>query len=369
MLFFLPLVTCLRIVSAASRSYTIPQGHGPYRVHLETRELDDRSRQDPYNASHIRRLMISRFDPQPAVDCKQTKKVPYFPPAVAQAEADILAPYDYPKDIWAKFNLEVCESPAYPTQKYPVALFSPGLNTSRLFYNSLATEITSHGFTVITIDHPYDVDVVQFPNGDIIYGGSVKETNASLIKALDVRGDDCKFVLNALGLNQNVVMFGQSFGGAAAATAERKDPRIRGGVNLDGFMFGPVVSKGIPQPQGRSFLLWGSDGHNTTDGQDTTWATFWASIEREKKLWKREMSVKNSTHGSYWDVNILVDVAGIRDSLTDLAQLLIGPIPGERVWHILGRYLPAYFRFALGAQEDEIYEHPSKQFPEVEILR
>ncbi|KAJ4292039.1 hypothetical protein N0V90_009938 [Kalmusia sp. IMI 367209] len=295
----------------------------------------------------------------------------------AAIEDEILAEYDYPKGLWARFVHQVCKISANghmtekeKRRKFPLALLSPGLNTTRFFTNHLAQELASRGFTVITIDHPYDTDVVEFPNGDIIIGGRVTKENASLEHALQVRADDASFILNNLGMSaedETAVMFGQSFGGAATATALLNDKRFRAGVNIDGLMFGPVLTTPLGKPtRPQAFMLWGSDGHE----EYPSWTQFQATLSNSTFVdyWKH-FNIVNSTHGSYWDLNILVDIAGIRGGLSETAQLLIGPVPGARVWDIVGRYLSEFFWYTLGLKlEDEILKRPSAKFPEVNAL-
>ena len=125
--------------------------------------------------------MLSRFDPVPVSRCN-FEHVQYMANVTAAAEDETSGDYGWPKGLLNRFVLEVCNE-KYPvgvgsgkgngTEKWPLALFSGGLNTTRLFYSHLAQEIASHGFTVIMIDHPYDTDIVEFPNGDVIFGGSV----------------------------------------------------------------------------------------------------------------------------------------------------------------------------------------------------
>jgi predicted dienelactone hydrolase len=360
----------------AEAKFLLPQGTGPYQSALTISELVDDSRMDPFNSSHVRRLMISRFDPVPTNSCNLTT-APYFTPATAAAENDILASYDYPR-IFEDFALQVCEQAGNSSTKsaFPIAIYSPGLNTSRLFGSSIAQELASHGFTTITIDHPYDVDVVEFPDGTVIYGGRVDKptanSSASVEAALEVRAADVSFVLDSLALcdDADVVMFGQSFGGAAVATSMLRDPRIKAGVNVDGIMFGPVLTEGLGSSSPpRPFVLWGSDGHNTTE--DKSWGQFWATMGSSGSVsYKKEFTILNSTHGSHWDLNILVDVAGIRDELSETAGWLIGPGPASRLWEIMGRYLSSYFLFSLGKEtEGDILKGPSDEFPEVVILQ
>jgi predicted dienelactone hydrolase len=108
-----------------------------------------------------------------------------------------------------------------------VALFSGGLNTTRIWYSHIAQEIARQGFTVVMMDHPYDTDVVEFPNGDVIFGGRVVNDSpqaTSLKQGLSVRAQDASFVLNHLGVRadaaEKAVMFGHSFGCLIGETVE-----------------------------------------------------------------------------------------------------------------------------------------------------
>lgn len=70
----------------------------------------------------------------------------------------------------------------------------------------------------------------------------------SVYHALDIRMNDISFVLNTWGFqydatpNASALIFGYSFGGAAAAAGMLNDTRLRGGVNLDGELFGGVIN-------------------------------------------------------------------------------------------------------------------------------
>ena len=368
----------------AQDAIVLPRGTGPYLTSLSNEEWVDTARLDPFNSSHVRRIMVSRFDPVLPSLCR-FETVPYLTPVTAATEDEILAEYDYPRGLWKRFVHESCKKTNVRgrrqenrEKKWPLALFSPGLNTTRLFSSHFAQEIASHGFTVITMDHPYDTDVVEFPNGDVIFGGRVQKpengSTASVDNALEVRAKDASFVLDHLGISRDcaekAVMFGHSFGGAAAATTLLNDKRFRAGINIDGLMFGPVLNASLGTANSpQAFALWGSEGH--TSVADSTWTAFWNSLNNSAYVdYKKEFTVTNSAHGSYWDLNILVDLAGIREGLSETAQLLIGPIPGKRIWEIMGRYVPSFFWFTLGLKvEDEALKGEVGEFPEVRILR
>lgn len=53
------------------------------------------------------------------------------------------------------------------TNPFPVLIFSPGNGTNIEFYTSLASEIASHRYIVIGVNHPYDLPAVELARGRI----------------------------------------------------------------------------------------------------------------------------------------------------------------------------------------------------------
>lgn len=49
--------------------------------------------------------------------------------------------------------------------QWPVVLFLTGNGAARAFYTSLATGLASHGYVVLTIDHPYEAMITQLADG------------------------------------------------------------------------------------------------------------------------------------------------------------------------------------------------------------
>jgi predicted dienelactone hydrolase len=151
---------------------------------------------------------------------------------------------------------------------YPVVIYSPGFGSWRNANAALTEELVSHGFVVVTIDHPYDGIAVEFPNREIIKakplvvpGNTTPLTYSTwyaMVKPLlAVRIADVRFVLDelaALNAGRNpdaerrhlpanlarsldlhrIGMFGQSLGGATTAKVMQIDTRIRAGMSLDG---------------------------------------------------------------------------------------------------------------------------------------
>jgi predicted dienelactone hydrolase len=153
--------------------------------------------------------------------------------------------------------------------QWPIVIFLTGNVASRAFYTSLIAGLTSHGYVVLAIDHPYEAMITQLADGTIattIENHSNKDPNLlNFMKGrLDTRIADITFVLNqlanpkawpdpflrALDLNR-IVIAGHSLGGATAGAATASDSRLKAAVNIDGTLYGE-----LPEPTGpRPFLL------------------------------------------------------------------------------------------------------------------
>lgn len=355
-------IAAFAAVALATKNLFPPPG-GIFKVKWDSEELIDHDRPDPFNATHARRMMISRFKPILFPFCLQTCRVPYMPPDIAAIEDEIIAAF-LAETSWtygALANLEMefcCKSIDLPfgLPRFPRILFGTGLNTTRHFYSATAQHLASLGYEVIVMDHPYETDVVQFPDGEIVFGGRVtRDLNdtAGIEFGLRVRSDDATFVMDRLGIDRTVFI-GQSFGGAAAADVLVSEAeRIVGGVNLDGRMFGPGVRQGVSRP----FMIWGSEGHDSSN--ETSYVDFFKSMEeKHPDVWTRELNTKESAHGSYSDFSVIGDVTGLRSD-GELEELFFGKLKGARAMELMKRYLGAFIEFTLHGRDEGVLKGPT----------
>lgn len=157
---------------------------------------------------------------------------------------------------------------------FPVLIFSPGNGTNIEFYTSLASEIASHGYIVIGLNHPYDVPAVELSNGQIApydkdqWLLNVEQHQAYSTERVKVRTADLIFVLDQLeGMNFNslsaglidldaVAVAGHSLGGIAASEACRADARFKACMNFDGWQRGgPFSMEESANPPEQPFLF------------------------------------------------------------------------------------------------------------------
>ncbi|KAJ9633616.1 hypothetical protein H2204_006822 [Knufia peltigerae] len=359
---------------------TIPPPKGPFGVASTTAELINAKMLDPYSPTkQERRLMVSAFYPLAEVDDCQQTKVPYMSAGTAAFYDQQYSAVGLPNGTFEAIQLTLCRNTAlYGPSKntYPLAIFSPGLGDSRLLYSNIAASLAAQGYVVVTVDHPYDADVVEFPSGDLVMAANINDSDVNqLDAALAVRVKDLSFVIDQMrnrtltrGLFKNLygkvnptkaLVFGHSFGGAAAASIMSQDHRAIGGVNLDGTFFGSVVSGGLDRP----FMIFAHEGKNQST--DPSWATAWPHLKDSKV----QTSVIGSAHGSFLDFPVIIDTLGLRPQLPpQLLSELIGTVKGDRMLTILTTYISAFFDFVLGYAPSPLLQHGSPAFPEVIIV-
>ncbi|RDW64672.1 alpha hydrolase-20 [Coleophoma cylindrospora] len=371
----LVLASILNTVKSAS----FPAPSGPYNTTLSIVQLVDKHRRDPFSPNGTARtIMISVFNPLSPELCTPLT-VPYMDTLTAAYQDTKFSDYGIPAGTFESLELQVCQpNPAKATcpksssekePKHPLILFSPALGTTRLFYSAMAQQVASAGYIVVTIDHPYDVDIVTFPDNTTILETNITTDNDVLL-ALDTRVKDITFVLNQLSLPSvskhlapnidisKVGIFGHSLGGAAAGEATLSDHRLQSGINLDGSFFGAITEQGLSKP----FLLFAHEGKNTTT--DPSWAAVWSRL----RGWKRELMLAESAHYTFSDLPDVVQVLGIAGALPDEVAGLLGTINGGRALVVVTAYVEAFFDYFLRGDGNALLNGSSAAFPEVTFV-
>ena len=372
------LVLLVGATTASAQALRLPQLYGKHPVGTVALELVDHNRQDPYDPSQPRDLMLSIFYP-----ARQVRSYPFAPeasPALAEFYSVSLgggggtsallnqtfASIQTQAHTGAPFDHRPCP---------PVLLFSPGLGSPRLVYSNLAASLASKGYVTVTIDHPHDGALIEYPDGRVIDDEKVSANDStSLDVALDARRADVSFVIDRIqngsigdvipgfpssnhSLNASSVgVYGHSYGGATAAAVMINDTRAACGVNLDGAFHGPAIDQGTDRP----FMIMSAVNHSRAT--DDTWATYWSHLTG----FKLELSVDGTGHVSYGDIPALLDLIHANQTLRD--QLNVGPIPGARMQTIMSAYIAAFFNRCLKGgrgQDEKLLTGPSPSFPEV----
>ncbi|KAM0424418.1 hypothetical protein ACHAPT_010339 [Fusarium lateritium] len=340
----------------------LPNPSGPYPVALKINTMTDNHRIDSYApGQQKRRILTSIFWPVDSNSCS-SKKVPYMPPVTAAAFGAQAAQMGLSNDTFSILEMEVCNvSKASACQsgknaKFPLAVFSPGSGNSRLQYSAMARSLASYGHVVVLVDHLYDASIVEFPDGTVVLGGDIPEDEKNLEKATQVRAADISFVISQVekssfqnkifkGLpgkvdTKKTVALGHSLGGASAAAAILSDSRIKGGMNLDGRLFNPVLSKGLNKP----FMQLGRPNHRS---EDTTWVKFWNKLTGPKA----ELAIAGTIHGSYLDTGLVLKTLGLPKEIMKQTVPIVGSVDGEVLQETVSKVLSAFISYTFGGNK------------------
>lgn len=381
------LATSFPSFSAAANAgqVLLPKPNGAFQVGMGVMELIDKSRLQLFAPTvEPRKIMVSLF--YPVKSQSPTKPVEYMPPYTAAFEdgsEEATSGLVSPNGTFEKLALQLtgeCPQP-HAIPDFPVVLFSPAQNTTRLFYGVIAQTIASSGYIVVTIDAPHDVDIVEYTDSTVVLVNTTITNNASLAEidiAVATRALDASFVLDQLrnvsvvshlisgfpkALNVNkVAMFGHSLGGAATAAAMLNDGRIAGGVAMDGELLGPVVQKGLDRP----FMLMAHTNHTRTDDNDPIdLANSWFNIWKNLRGWKLDIMLANSLHYTFSDFPIVLETLGIVPDATTANNLQVTDLNGKRALDIVTAYVTAFFDMVLKCHSSPLLQGPVAAYPEV----
>ncbi|MBZ9650944.1 alpha/beta hydrolase family protein [Psychroflexus montanilacus] len=236
--------------------------------------------------------------------------------------------------------------------KFPVLIFSHGLNSEAFGYYAILEEIVSHGFIVININHTYESSGSQFSDHEIkLYDKSFDlKTNDQEMQtmawtasqaynkavtdsekfeaiedlildyvAADISerwSDDISFVIDYLNqIDSNSFLkshmdlskigaFGHSQGGSAVGLAMLNDDRIQAGVNLDGAQWGNMVNSTLQKP----FMLLSSDwDKNHMDINKFSYQSL------ENATYK-SLFIENSGHSNFMDIPLMVNLPIVNEA-------------------------------------------------------
>jgi hypothetical protein len=378
--------------AAVSKSQIIlPKPPGLFQVGRSVTELVDNSRRQPftpYNTVEPVRLMITVY--YPVNSTGPTEVDQYMLPETARLEDVELSTIGLtaPNGTFEKVLVHVASKQnveKIDSRHNMLVVFMPGEGSSRLFYSQIASAVASKGYTVVSIDAPYDIDVVEYTDGSValfnltLWGTNDTEALAkTAYLAISTRAEDVSFVLDSLsnttlahslipnlpdsGLNTtHVPMFGHSLGGSTAFSIIGTDDRILGGLSLDGGLYGPILLNGTTKP----FMFLGHENH-TRENIDAdpllSWQTQWPSL----RGWKRYAMVTGSLHYDFSDYPILFEELGITP-VGEVAKdaILLGSLKGTRAFEIVTEYVGAFLEFVVHGKMSELLDGPVHDFPEV----
>ncbi|WP_228441229.1 FtsX-like permease family protein [Novibacillus thermophilus] len=299
----------------------LPEPAGEHPVGTVEMHLIDEKRKDPWVNDRKRELMISIWYP---AEREGRQKALYMQPGAAKENGENILPtigVDPGRIDLSGIGMHAwLDVPAANSgEGWPVLIYSPGGTVPRNFGTVLVEELASRGYVVVTVDHPYETSAVQFPDGRVAVETLPESSAESILKALKVRVEDIRFLLDQLelmnegrhpgsrqlptGLKEawdltKIGVFGHSAGGATSAQVMYEDDRIDAGINMDGTMGHmpdnplPVAEHGLDRP----FMLMNS-GYNDEGEIDSH-----LTAKDRHMFWQ---------HSSGWKLDLTIPTGGI----------------------------------------------------------
>ena len=279
---------------------------------------------------------------------------------------------------------------------YPVILFNHGLQMFTSQNTLLMEHLTSHGYIIVSIAHPYESLRVNLTKAGTVlpeFITSMKKFNEAMawiektsrpirtakdsmenVQSREIRArimlraiknselnqvvsewvDDNRFVLDLLMSSyENEFIFnnimdtthigimGMSIGGATATEFCKADNRIKAGINVDGLQYGTRNNESLKVP---FMMIYSNDGLGTND-----------FLQLGSKDDFYEYHFLNTRHADFTDLALVWPIMRMYGQL--------GDIPSERMIHLTNKVILNFWNHYLKKQPFQNYEN--KDYPEL----
>ncbi|KAH7191768.1 Alpha/Beta hydrolase protein [Fusarium flagelliforme] len=322
----------------AAQAILMPSPPGPYNVAVRDIELIDSNRIDAFapEPNTKRRIMVSAYLPIDAKHNCKPQVVPYMPALTASVFGELGASLGIPNGTIESFEMEFCNISTIKSSKskkeFPVVIFSPGAQGTRLVWGAVARSLASLGYIVFTLDHTYETLVVEFPDGSAAY--HTTDDTPDLVM-LEARTKDASFLTSQLSNKtltnsifanfpgtfnpERVAIYGHSFGGSTAAVTVQRDPRIIGGLGLDAPIYGSVNHEGFKD---KPFILVAADRSDPFD-----WDEFYSKIDGPKMV----LEIMKTQHYAFTDVPLMLTKIKIPKESQGVVDEIFGTLDGRKL--------------------------------------
>lgn len=349
----------------------LPTPSGPYPVGTMTYHWIDRTREEQWTSdpNDFRQLIVQLWYPAKNRDAR--REAPYIPDLDRLRTS--IDQY-WPERPSVRTHATVGASLSPSGKRYPVIIFSHGMNSVRFRYTAIIEELASQGYVVAAIDHTYWGPGVAFPKGKVVKLEegmmaldqlSSDEIDQMMQEGITVMAADQNFVAHMLAeLNESqresrnifrhrldlsaVGAMGHSMGGIAATRACLEYTAFKACVSLDGPNY---FLNMMPKSSSKPFLLLlNSDwGIGAPERIKTRYLEAWSA--------PLVAIIHGTKHNSFSDI-----------LLTKAQTSMPGLISPERAHNVISAYCVAFFDQSLKGVPATLLNVRSEKFPEVEFV-
>ncbi len=244
-------------------AWTLPQPTGEYPVGTQKFELTDDERFDILNPSKNRVLVGQIW--YPGID-RKGEMTPYIDQRLVNHMKSI-SYYNLSEGSLDSLNMVGTNSilnASMIKEKLPIVFFSHGLGSPKEFHTILYEDLASHGFAVISIDHPYggmtltkegvlisgEMDTLTSYEPDAIHL-AIAEWSKDISLVLEKISDPQHELYQKFGESldfEKIAAGGHSLGGNVALGLDQYLTNLKGAFNMDGGSFANVEDNGMGIP-------------------------------------------------------------------------------------------------------------------------
>ncbi|KAF2996810.1 hypothetical protein E8E13_001807 [Curvularia kusanoi] len=347
-------------VIALSQSFVLPPPTGPCNVGLKPLVFPKLTLNDPVAPNGTgTSVLLSIYYPTE----QSARPTKYIWPALSSLYDAYFA---LPNGSFGNVTAQIAYSaPPLPPKAWenlhlPTLIFNPSFAgpPSRLFH-ALLSDLASHGYSVVALDHPHEAPYIELPDGTGVtglplgYSPATPEEFELVQRVHDYRLSDAEAVLDALpaiskklGIPLNTThfsFFGHSLGGSAALaqvvyernlTSPRKHT-ILGALNSDGSLWDPIAANDSSVDLRIPNLLLSSAQHKGDP--------LFHDFDVLQSSWAKEINVGGrSNHTDFSDLIVMKQGLGITGGQ--------GAVTAERMIHITRTLVRSFQGLLLGTR-------------------
>jgi len=383
-----------------SRVPALPRPTGEFGVGIRDFYFVDPARPEIFTADPTDAREVAVQIWYPAQNMKGQKPRPYRNLEMAKAAARFLGwpLFANSFNVFVKSNSFSNAAAKVSPQPYPVILYNHGYGGFTAVHQTVCEELASHGYVVVSVGHAYESALFLKPDGSVkafdpqnkayrarlaeASGGEQERLKDRIIRAanpadrensyrqlleksplhqqsVQIWAADNRFVLKKLEqinaadpILKGIIDFddagimGHSLGGATAGEMAATEPKIKAGINLDGFQFGGLIDSELRVP----FMFMWENGQNSAGTVNANDLFF-----QKSQAACYSLLIKGFEHATFTDLPLF----------TTIWQSAAAPPEGLRAVRLQRDYILAFFNKHLRNKPAPLLDGPSQKYPEV----